>query len=92
MRCSFGTGDYMSKLDGDLSFGPNYFESIFERFESNPKLGIAGGGLFHMEEGVKVVETCPFHVRGGADDQAEEDCWDAIGGLWVGRVRMPSTK
>jgi biofilm PGA synthesis N-glycosyltransferase PgaC len=80
----FRDWDFMSKLDGDLSFGPRYFESIFERFNSNPKLGIAGGGLFHMEDGVKVVETCPiFHVRGGAKVYRRK-CWDAIGGLWVG--------
>src|SRR6185295_2354491 len=36
--------DYMSKLDGDLSFAPTYFEGIFERFRANPELGIAGGG------------------------------------------------
>jgi glycosyltransferase involved in cell wall biosynthesis len=76
--------EFMSKLDGDLSFAPTYFESIFERFKKNPKLGIAGGGLFHVEDGQKIVETCPkFHVRGGAKVYRRA-CWDAIGGLFVG--------
>jgi len=76
--------DYMSKLDGDLSFAPTYFEGIFERFRANPELGIAGGGLFHLQDGMKVVETCPkFHVRGGAKVYRRA-CWDTIGGLWVG--------
>ena len=76
--------DFMSKLDGDISFPPTYFEEIFNRFRSDPKLGIAGGGLFHMEDSVKVTETCPlFHVRGGAKVY-RRSCWDAIGGLFVG--------
>jgi glycosyltransferase involved in cell wall biosynthesis len=76
--------DFMCKLDGDLSFDPTYFEAIFERFESNPKLGIAGGGLFYIEDGRKVVEICPkFHVRGGVKVY-RRSCWDAIGGLFVG--------
>ncbi len=76
--------DFMCKLDGDLSFGPTYFEEIFNRFRQNPKLGICGGGLYHFEEGKKVLETCPaFHVRGGAKVYRRA-CWNDIGGLWVG--------
>lgn len=76
--------DFMCKLDGDLSFAPDYFEKAFARFRENPKLGIGGGTLYHMENGVKHIEGCPkFHVRGGAKIFRRE-CWDAIGGLWVG--------
>jgi glycosyltransferase involved in cell wall biosynthesis len=75
---------FMSKLDGDLSFLPEYFESTFERFASNPRLGIGGGMLYHIENGIKRLETAPiFHVRGGAKIYRRA-CWDAIGGLWVG--------
>jgi biofilm PGA synthesis N-glycosyltransferase PgaC len=80
----FQDWDFMCKLDGDISFAPTYFEEIFERFRSNPKLGIAGGGLFHMDGAVKITETCPlFHVRGGVKVY-RRPCWDAIGGLFVG--------
>jgi len=75
---------FMSKLDGDLSFGPEYFEGAFKNFEGDPKLGIGGGTLYHYEGGVKVLERTPtFHVRGGAKIFRRE-CWEAIGGLWVG--------
>jgi hypothetical protein len=30
-------------LDADLDFAPNYFETLIQRFESNPSLGLAGG-------------------------------------------------
>jgi poly-beta-1,6-N-acetyl-D-glucosamine synthase len=76
--------EFMSKLDGDLTFEPDYFEGAFKKFAANPKLGIGGGTLYHYENGVKVVERAPgFHVRGGAKIFRRE-CWEAIGGLWVG--------
>jgi len=76
--------EFMSKLDGDLSFEPEYFESMFKRFQENPQLGIGGGVLYHWGNGRKTVERHPtFHVRGGAKTYRRQ-CWDAIGGLWVG--------
>jgi poly-beta-1,6-N-acetyl-D-glucosamine synthase len=76
--------DYMSKLDGDLSFERDYFESTFQKFRGNPKIGIGGGVLYHYDNGQKVLENHPkFHVRGGVKIYRRA-CWDAIGGLWVG--------
>lgn len=76
--------EFMSKLDGDLSFGANYFEEALRTFRENPRIGIGGGTLYHLENGRKVVEKGPtFHVRGGAKI-FRRACWEAIGGLWVG--------
>lgn len=76
--------EYMSKLDGDLSFEPDYFERMFGKFAENPRLGIAGGVLYHYEEGRKVLEKHPiFHVRGGVKIYRRA-CWEDIEGLWVG--------
>lgn len=76
--------EFMAKLDGDLSFEPNYFAGMFERFDENPALGIAGGFLYHVENGEKTLERNPvFHVRGGAKIYRRA-CWKAIDGLWVG--------
>ena len=30
--------DYIGKMDGDLSFGPRYFETIFAKFDQDPYL------------------------------------------------------
>ena len=76
--------DFMSKLDGDLSFEPDYFERTFGKFRDDAKLGIGGGVLYHTENGQRVLENHPkFHVRGGVKIYRRA-CWDAIGGLWVG--------
>jgi glycosyltransferase involved in cell wall biosynthesis len=75
---------FMCKLDGDLSFEPTYFEGMWRKFAEDPRLGIAGGYLYRMEDGRKEIEQHPrFHVRGGAKIYRRE-CWDALGGLWVG--------
>lgn len=76
--------EFMCKLDGDLSFKQDYFESTFRKFRETPKLGIGGGVLYHEENGVRILERHPlFHVRGGAKIYRRE-CWDALKGLWVG--------
>jgi glycosyltransferase involved in cell wall biosynthesis len=75
---------FMCKLDGDLSFDANYFERVLLRFEEDRRIGIGGGVLYHYENGKKVPELHPkFHVRGGVKIY-RRDCWDALGGLWVG--------
>ena len=76
--------DFMCKLDGDLSFVPEYFEGMFRKFAAQPQLGIGGGFLYHVENGKRHLERHPvFHVRGGAKIYRRA-CWDGIGGLWVG--------
>lgn len=76
--------DYVAKMDGDLSFEPDYFEKCFKHFESDERLGIGGGFLYYMKDGKRVLEDGPlFHVRGGVKIYRRA-CWDVLGGLWVG--------
>jgi glycosyltransferase involved in cell wall biosynthesis len=73
--------DFMVKLDGDLSFGPDYFERCFEHFLRDPLLGIAGGSVYNIIDGKPVLEACPeFHVR-GATKIYRRACWEVLGGL-----------
>ncbi len=74
----------MCKLDGDLSFEPNYFEAASAKFAHSPGIGIGGGVLYYCKDGKRVLETHPlFHVRGGVKIY-HRACWEAIGGLWIG--------
>ena len=72
------------KLDGDLTFTPDYFEMCFEHFTKEPRLGIGGGDIYHSVRGELKVEAVPkFHVR-GATKIYRRACWEAIGGLFSG--------
>ena len=75
--------DFIVKLDGDLSFDPDYFEKCFYHFSREDRLGIGGGMVCRMVDGRPVDEGTggpPFHVR-GATKIYRRACWDAIGGI-----------
>jgi biofilm PGA synthesis N-glycosyltransferase PgaC len=73
--------EFIVKLDGDLSFSPDYFALCFSEFKKNPRLGIGGGGIYHDLDGqIKLEEAPIFHVR-GATKIYRRECWDDIGDL-----------
>jgi len=75
--------DFIVKLDGDLSFAPDYFARCFKMFEGDPTLGIAGGTICQLENGQVKVDSVgdpPFHVR-GATKIYRRACWDTIAPL-----------
>lgn len=75
--------DFLVKLDGDLSFDPDYFERCLERFGAQPRLGIAGGTVHCYRHGKLEIESKidpQFHVR-GATKIYRQACWRDIGGL-----------
>jgi glycosyltransferase involved in cell wall biosynthesis len=75
---------FLCKLDGDVGFDPDYFEQCFREFENDPKLGVGGGDICHLQDGRPVVEVNPcFHVR-GATKIYRRECWDEIGGVTRG--------
>jgi glycosyltransferase involved in cell wall biosynthesis len=81
LQCS--DWEFIVKLDGDLSFAPDYFEKCFEHFRKEPQLGIGGGEIYHDVGGTLKREDCPrFHVR-GATKIYRAACWKTIGGLWT---------
>jgi glycosyltransferase involved in cell wall biosynthesis len=74
--------EFIVKLDGDLSFSPEYFQKCFKYFHEGPRLGIGGGEIYHHVGGKLKLEANPrFHVR-GATKIYRRACWEAIGGLW----------
>lgn len=74
---------YLTKLDGDLSFEADYFQQCFGHFASKPRLGIAGGTICNRINGALQPESKidpAFHVR-GATKIYRRECWEQIGGL-----------
>jgi biofilm PGA synthesis N-glycosyltransferase PgaC len=73
--------EFIVKLDGDLSFEPNYFEQLLAAFTTRPRLGIAGGSCYvRTGDGGVLEANDPHHVR-GATKVYRRTCFEAIGGL-----------
>jgi glycosyltransferase involved in cell wall biosynthesis len=73
--------DFIVKLDADLNFSPDYFERCFDEFDTDPRLGIGGGGIYHdTPTGLELEQNPAFHVR-GATKIYRRQCWDQLGGL-----------
>jgi poly-beta-1,6-N-acetyl-D-glucosamine synthase len=74
---------YIVKLDGDLSFAPDFFARCLFRFQHDPRLGIGGGTICKETDGCLFPESTidpAFHVR-GATKIYKRDCWERLGGL-----------
>jgi len=77
------TWDYLVKLDGDVSYAPDYFERCFKAFDADRRLGISGGTICSPGTGLPEAESKidpKFHVRGATKVYSYE-CWKQIGGL-----------
>jgi biofilm PGA synthesis N-glycosyltransferase PgaC len=80
-RLSSQDYDFIIKLDGDVSFESTYFEFLLRKFASNPKLGIAGGGLHERVDGKNwTLRSSKDHV-GGPAKMYRRACFEAMGGL-----------
>ncbi len=74
--------DLIVKLDADLIFPANYFETIIKHFESDSKIGMAGGFCYIEKNGDWILEnlTDKDHIRGALKAYRKE-CFQQIGGL-----------
>jgi biofilm PGA synthesis N-glycosyltransferase PgaC len=74
--------EFLVKLDGDLSFDPDYFERCFGAFHAEARLGVGGGLVCTKANGKTEAEFNDplFHVRGPTKIYRHE-CWRQIGGL-----------
>ena len=73
--------DYIVKLDCDIEFPSDYFESLFSKFKNDDRLGIASGQ--YCEKGAKgwaAVEMPPYHAA-GASKVVRADCFHQIAGF-----------
>jgi glycosyltransferase involved in cell wall biosynthesis len=77
--------DLICKFDADLIFPENYLERIIQIFESDNRVGIAGGiCTIKGEEGwIPEQVSDKDHVR-GALKAYRQDCFKAIGGIREG--------
>ena len=74
--------DFIVKADADLIFPNNYFETITKHFQSNERIGMAGGFCYIQKNGEWVLEnlTDKDHIRGALKAYRKET-FKQIGGL-----------
>ncbi|RZJ64452.1 MAG: glycosyltransferase family 2 protein [Flavobacterium sp.] len=74
--------DIIVKVDADLIFPANYFETILAKFGSEEKIGMVGGFAYIEKNGDWILEnlTDKDHIR-GAFKAYRKSCFDQIGGL-----------
>ena len=74
--------DFIVKADADLIFPSNYFETIIKKFQSDERIGMAGGFCYIEKNGEWVLEnlTDKDHIRGALKAYRKET-FKQIGGL-----------
>ena len=96
-----GNYDYVCKLDGDLEFGPTYFERLIEKFQGDEGLGTASGKCWDRIGSRWVQLRTSDHFSMGACKFYRVSCFRDIGGfvaeaMWDGidchRCRMRGWK
>ena len=74
--------DLIVKIDADLIFPPNYFETIIKHFKSDERIGMVGGFCYIEKNGEWILEnlTDKDHIRGALKAYRKET-FQQIGGL-----------
>ena len=74
--------DLIVKIDADLIFPSNYFETVIKHFQSDSTIGMAGGFCYIEKNGDWVLEnlTDKDHIRGALKAYRKET-FQQIGGL-----------
>ncbi len=74
--------DVIVKLDADLIFPNNYFETITKHFNSDPTIGMVGGFCYIEKNGEWILEnlTDKDHIRGALKAYRKET-FEQMGGL-----------
>lgn len=75
--------DFIVKLDADVILPENYFEEIAGIFESDSKIGVAGGFVYEKDTKGEWKLNHPMHKKHvrGAMKAYSKACFSAIGGL-----------
>lgn len=74
--------DLIVKIDADLIFPANYFETIIKHFQSDERIGMVGGFCYIEKNGEWILEnlTDKDHIRGALKAYRKET-FQQIGGL-----------
>ncbi len=72
--------DFVGNLDADVVLRPDYYESILNRFQANPRLGIAGGIVCDRRWDKFSEKFTAVDSVGGPVQLFRRECYEQIGG------------
>lgn len=72
---------FIGKLDGDVELPSEWFAVLLERFERDPRLGLAAGRLAEPNGDSWSPIPIPSHHVHGAVKLFRRDCLEAVGGI-----------
>jgi len=70
--------DVLARLDADISFGSDFFEILMEKFDQDPKLGIASGVIYEESNGKWTAKRGPAYHTRGATKLYRRECYQRI--------------
>lgn len=71
--------DFIGNLDADVTLSKNYYEDIFRTFQTNPKLGVAGGIILDCIGDKMYPQNISLNTVAGAIQVFRKKCFDQIG-------------
>ncbi|MCU0405872.1 MAG: glycosyltransferase family 2 protein, partial [Ignavibacteriaceae bacterium] len=71
--------DFIGNLDADVTLDKSYYEKVFRKFQSNPKLGIAGGIILDCVGEKELPQNISLNSVAGAIQVFRKECFDKIG-------------
>jgi biofilm PGA synthesis N-glycosyltransferase PgaC len=73
--------DFIGKMDGDITFGPKYFETLIGLFRKDKYLGAASGKPFLERKGKLIEERISDEMVAGQINFYRRQCFEDIGGF-----------
>ena len=71
--------DFIGNLDADVTLDKSYYEEVFGTFQSNPKLGIAGGIIMDCVDDKEYPQNISLNSVAGAIQVFRKQCFEKIG-------------
>ncbi len=73
--------NFIGILDADVTFQPDYIETIMKKFAEDPKLGIAGGIFYDVYNGKRHKVNPSVHSVRGAVQLFRRECYEDVNGM-----------
>ncbi len=73
--------DFLGLIDSDVRFQPDYYEKLIAKFAEDPQLGLAGGWVRDVVNGVFTNDRPNLREIAGATQFFRRSCFESLGGL-----------